>query len=105
MATKPIPQIDFDKSVQRLLNLGLSRIAAENLVIQFWQISLNQNLSFKGLIDQATFDAAKLLFEKRRTIAEGLGPFYNAESCSDCHQNPVTGSASQVNVLRAGSFI
>jgi len=57
-----------------------------------------------GLIDQATFDAAKLLFEKRRTIAEGLGPFYNAESCSDCHQNPVTGSASQVNVLRAGSF-
>lgn len=54
MATKPIPQIDFDKSVQRLLNLGLSRIAAENLVIQFWQISLNQNLSFKGLIDQAT---------------------------------------------------
>ena len=57
-----------------------------------------------GFIDQATFDAAKLLFEKRRTIAEGLGPFYNAESCSDCHQNPVTGSASQVNVLRAGSF-
>jgi hypothetical protein len=54
MATKPIPQIDFDKSVQRILALGLSRIAAENIVIQFWQISLDQNLNFKTLIDRAT---------------------------------------------------
>jgi hypothetical protein len=54
MATKPIPQIDFDKAVQRILSLGLSRIAAENIVIQFWQISIDQNLNFKALIDKAT---------------------------------------------------
>lgn len=57
-----------------------------------------------GYISQDDFNVGKARFEKRRSIGEGLGPFYNAESCSDCHQNPVTGSASQVNVLRAGSF-
>jgi CxxC motif-containing protein (DUF1111 family) len=32
----------------------------------------------------------------------GLGPVYNATSCATCHQNPVTGSSSQVAELRAG---
>jgi len=27
---------------------------------------------------------------------------YNAQSCAECHQNPVTGSASQIAELRAG---
>ena len=51
---KVIPQGDFDKAVQRLLGLGLSRIAAEGLVIQLWQICQDQNLSFKTLLDRAT---------------------------------------------------
>ncbi len=57
-----------------------------------------------GLVDQATFDDDKLKFEERDTIEEGLGPIYNAESCSECHQNPVTGSASQHTVVRSGFF-
>jgi CxxC motif-containing protein (DUF1111 family) len=57
-----------------------------------------------GLVDQATFDADKLKFEERDTVEEGLGPIYNAESCSECHQNPVTGSASQHSVVRSGFF-
>jgi CxxC motif-containing protein (DUF1111 family) len=32
----------------------------------------------------------------------GLGPVYNATSCVGCHQNPVTGSSSQVSEIRAG---
>src|SRR2546421_1631012 len=32
----------------------------------------------------------------------GLGPVYNATSCASCHQNPVSGSSSQVAELRAG---
>ena len=55
-----------------------------------------------GLTDQATFDADLRIFEERDTVADGLGPVYNAQSCAECHQNPVTGGASQVTVLRAG---
>src|SRR5258706_1729470 len=32
----------------------------------------------------------------------GLGPVYNATSCVSCHQNPVSGSSSQVSEVRAG---
>jgi CxxC motif-containing protein (DUF1111 family) len=32
----------------------------------------------------------------------GLGPVYNATSCVGCHQNPITGSSSQVSEIRAG---
>jgi hypothetical protein len=32
----------------------------------------------------------------------GLGPVYNASSCAICHQNPITGAASQVFEIRAG---
>jgi CxxC motif-containing protein (DUF1111 family) len=33
---------------------------------------------------------------------KGLGPVYNATSCVDCHQNPITGGGSQSAELRAG---
>ncbi len=55
-----------------------------------------------GLVDQATFDADREVFEERDDIAKGLGPVYNAQSCAECHQSPVTGGGSQVSVLRAG---
>src|SRR5919205_1652078 len=55
-----------------------------------------------GMVDQATFDADRETFEERDDIAKGLGPVYNAQSCAECHQNPVTGGASQISELRAG---
>jgi CxxC motif-containing protein (DUF1111 family) len=57
-----------------------------------------------GFVDQATFDAARGVFEEHEGIAEGLGPLYNADSCASCHANPVTGAISQVTELRAGRF-
>lgn len=43
------------------------------------------------------------LFEEVEHIApDGLGPLYNAQSCRECHQTPVTGAASQVAELRVG---
>src|SRR5262249_24605508 len=57
-----------------------------------------------GLTDQATFNADKATFEERDEIADGLGPVYNAQSCAECHQNPVTGAISQITELRAGHF-
>src|SRR5215218_10653571 len=51
---------------------------------------------------QAEFDGVKAAFEEVDVIADGLGPVYNAQSCSECHQNPVTGAISQVTEFRAG---
>jgi len=59
---------------------------------------------FNGFGSQAQFDADKATFEERDEIADGLGPVYNAQACSECHQNPVTGGISQITELRAGHF-
>jgi len=57
-----------------------------------------------GLVDQVTHDADAGVFNEVDTISKGLGPIYNAQSCGECHQNPVTGATSQVSELRAGHF-
>ena len=57
-----------------------------------------------GLVLQDQFEADKATFEARETISDGLGPVYNAQSCAECHQNPVTGAISQVAEVRAGHF-
>src|SRR5215467_3011464 len=57
-----------------------------------------------GFTPQAQFDADRDTFEERDQIAKGLGPVYNAQSCAECHQNPITGGISQITELRAGHF-
>jgi CxxC motif-containing protein (DUF1111 family) len=49
-----------------------------------------------------TFVRDQQLFERREDPALGLGPVFNATSCSECHQNPVTGGPSQITELRVG---
>jgi CxxC motif-containing protein (DUF1111 family) len=55
-----------------------------------------------GLADQATHKADQAKFEQVETITDGLGPLFNGQSCSECHQSPVTGGVSQVTELRVG---
>jgi CxxC motif-containing protein (DUF1111 family) len=55
-----------------------------------------------GFEDQAAFDKDRKTFEEVEAIDDGLGPVYNATSCVGCHQNPVSGSGSQVVEIRAG---
>ena len=57
-----------------------------------------------GFTTQAEFDEDIDVFAEQESKAEGLGPVYNAQSCGECHQNPVTGAISQVTELRAGHF-
>jgi CxxC motif-containing protein (DUF1111 family) len=57
-----------------------------------------------GVTDQTTFDGDRGTFEERDDISKGLGPVYNAQSCAECHQTPITGAASQIGELRAGHF-
>lgn len=55
-----------------------------------------------GFENQTNFDLDRAQFEAREEIPDGLGPVYNAQACAECHQNPVSGSSTQVNELRAG---
>jgi CxxC motif-containing protein (DUF1111 family) len=56
-----------------------------------------------GFSDPARRVADQKFFEEVEHIApDGLGPLYNAQSCSECHQTPVTGAASQITELRVG---
>jgi CxxC motif-containing protein (DUF1111 family) len=49
-----------------------------------------------------TFANDQSVFEEEEGVDKGLGPIYNARSCADCHQNPVTGGGSQVAEFRVG---
>ena len=53
----------------------------------------------------ASFNDNRFVFEKFETVADGIGPTYNAQSCRECHQNVATGGASQVTVQRTGRTI
>jgi CxxC motif-containing protein (DUF1111 family) len=55
-----------------------------------------------GVVDDPTHQADQAKFEEFEAIADGLGPLYNAQSCRECHQNPVSGAASQALELRVG---
>jgi CxxC motif-containing protein (DUF1111 family) len=53
-------------------------------------------------VPHTTFENDKFIFEAVDEIEDGLGPVYNAQSCRECHQNPVSGGISQITELRAG---
>jgi len=52
--------------------------------------------------DGDTFALDQQVFEEERGVDTGLGPTFNARSCVDCHQGPVTGGPSQFTEMRAG---
>jgi len=51
-----------------------------------------------------TFAQDQAAFEEEEGVDGGLGPVYNARSCADCHQNPVTGGGSQITEFRVGNL-
>ncbi len=57
-----------------------------------------------GFATQTDMDTARDTFDEVEQIADGLGPVYNAQSCRECHQNPVSGAGSQISEFRAGHF-
>src|SRR5262249_38676154 len=58
-----------------------------------------------GVTDGATHAKNKEAFDEVEKADEGLGPIYNAQSCRECHQHPVSGSSSQVTELRTGRLL
>src|ERR1700732_2270475 len=49
-----------------------------------------------------TFALDQQIYEQTHDVNSGLGPVFNARACAECHQNPVSGGASQFTELRAG---
>ena len=49
-----------------------------------------------------TFVLDQQIYETFHDVTTGLGPVYNGRACVECHQNPVSGGASQFTELRVG---
>src|SRR5215813_7507187 len=69
---------------------------------QFPNASTGFDNKTNGMVDDATHQADQAKFEGVEELSEGLGPLYNAQSCRECHQTPVSGGSSQVTELRVG---
>jgi CxxC motif-containing protein (DUF1111 family) len=64
-----------------------------------------ESLTSANVKAQRSFNDNRFIFESVETIADGLGPTYNAQSCRECHQNVVTGGASQIAEHRTGNTV
>jgi CxxC motif-containing protein (DUF1111 family) len=60
--------------------------------------------SSNGIVEQNgdTFVLDQQIYETQHDVNTGLGPVYNGRACAECHQNPVSGGASQFTELRIG---
>jgi CxxC motif-containing protein (DUF1111 family) len=60
--------------------------------------------SSNGLVEPSgdTFVLDQQIYETLHDVNSGLGPVYNGRACAECHQNPVSGGASQFTELRIG---
>jgi CxxC motif-containing protein (DUF1111 family) len=61
-----------------------------------------EGLNEDNVVPLRSFNDNRFIFEEIEGIDDGLGPTYNAQSCRECHQNVVTGGASQVTEHRTG---
>ena len=54
--------------------------------------------------DECNFETAAEEFTGPETVADGLGPIFNADGCGECHLTPILGGSSQIMEKRAGFF-
>src|SRR5579872_5947674 len=94
-----------------ILALGLAGIAQQSATeapAGFDTPSLAQNQGSQsasnGLPEPPgdTFALDQQRFEQTHDAGSGLGPIFNARACAECHQNPVSGAASQFTEVRVG---
>ena len=60
--------------------------------------------SSNGIAEPArdSFARDQQVYETLHDVNSGLGPVFNGRACAECHQNPVSGGASQFTELRVG---
>ncbi len=59
-------------------------------------------LNSGNVVALRSYNDNRFAFEEMETVEEGLGPTFNGQSCSECHQNVVTGGSSQIAEHRTG---
>src|SRR5262249_2067588 len=97
----------YDWSMERMLRrvvVALGALVSIGLGAQLSDTDAPSgfNNQTNGLVDQTTHGADQVKFEGVEQIDDGLGPLYNAQSCSEGHQNPTSGGISQITELRVG---
>jgi CxxC motif-containing protein (DUF1111 family) len=85
-----------------VLSLILSGLILASSASRFTEAPAGFDNQSNGVTDAATHQADQTKFEEVEQLSDGLGPLYNAQSCRECHQSPVSGAASQVSELRVG---
>jgi CxxC motif-containing protein (DUF1111 family) len=87
---------------------GIAQQSATEAPAGFDTPTLAQNAGSRsknnGLIEPSgdTFALDQENYERVHDVSTGLGPVYNGRACAECHQNPVSGGASQFTELRVG---
>jgi CxxC motif-containing protein (DUF1111 family) len=61
-----------------------------------------EDIDEETVVPLRSFNDNRFIFEEVETVADGLGPTFNAQACRECHQNIVTGGASQIAEHRTG---
>jgi CxxC motif-containing protein (DUF1111 family) len=87
---------------------GIAQQSATEAPAGFDTPTLAQNAGSQsknnGLIEPSgdTLALDQQNYERVHDVSTGLGPVYNGRACAECHQNPVSGGASQFTELRVG---
>ncbi|HTG26877.1 MAG TPA: di-heme oxidoredictase family protein [Methylomirabilota bacterium] len=87
---------------------GIAQQSATEAPAGFDTPTLAQNAGSQsknnGLIEPSgdTYALDQENYERVHDVSTGLGPVYNGRACAECHQNPVSGGASQFTELRVG---
>lgn len=82
-----------------VLSLLLTSVSAYSQVVP--QPKMGAPLNGLTAMQLSAFNAGAVDFDHVFTAAEGLGPIFNQNSCSSCHNNP-TGGSGTVTVVRFG---
>ena len=85
-----------------LLSLSLSSLILASSASHPTEAPTGFDNKSNGVADDATHLADQAKFDEFEQLSDGLGPLYNAQSCRECHQSPVSGAGSQVSELRVG---
>ena len=85
-----------------LLSLSLSSLILASSASHPTEAPTGFDGKSNGVADDATHQADQAKFDEFEQLSDGLGPLYNAQSCRECHQSPVSGAGSQVSELRVG---
>jgi len=88
--------------MHRLIPLGVLVLFLGAAAPQLAEAPTGFDNKSNGVVDDATHQSDQMTFEEVEQLKDGLGPLYNAQSCRECHQSPVSGAASQVTELRVG---